>query len=81
VENVSGAPVDLGGHTVKLHLHGERDQFVFGHVFDPGTVVAAGETLRIDPSAPLADGRGVVSLRTLDDQVTACESWGGAQCR
>lgn len=29
----------------------------------------------------LADGKGVVSLRTMDDLVTACESWGAASCR
>jgi hypothetical protein len=29
----------------------------------------------------LADGRGVVSLRTTDDLVTACEAWGDAACR
>ena len=29
----------------------------------------------------LADGKGVVSLRTTDDLVTACEAWGAASCR
>jgi hypothetical protein len=28
----------------------------------------------------LADGRGVVSLRTTDDLTTACEAWGDASC-
>ena len=28
----------------------------------------------------LADGRGVVSLRTTDDLTTACEAWGEASC-
>jgi endonuclease YncB( thermonuclease family) len=28
----------------------------------------------------LADGKGVVSLRTTDDLVTACEAWGDASC-
>jgi len=29
----------------------------------------------------LADGKGVVSLRTTDDLVTDCEDWGAASCR
>ena len=29
----------------------------------------------------LADGKGVVSLRTTDDLVTACDAWGAASCR
>ena len=29
----------------------------------------------------LADGRGVISLRTTDDLVTACSAWGAASCR
>jgi endonuclease YncB( thermonuclease family) len=29
----------------------------------------------------LADGKGVVSLRTTDDLVTSCTSWGTASCR
>jgi endonuclease YncB( thermonuclease family) len=98
VTNVSGAPVDLGGHLVKLHLSGKPDQFVFGYPFRAGTVLAPGETLRIDPGGSpsddtrlvrhlgrgpyvLADGQGVVSLRTADDLVTACEAWGSASCR
>jgi len=98
VSNISGFPIDLGGHLVKLHNAGKPDQFVFGYPFRPGTVLQPGETLRIDPGgAPsddtrlerhagrgsfvLADGKGVVSLRTTDDLVTACEAWGAASCR
>jgi hypothetical protein len=29
----------------------------------------------------LADGRGVVSLRTTDDLVTDCVAWGDSACR
>ena len=29
----------------------------------------------------LADGKGVVSLRTTDDLVTDCQVWGAASCR
>jgi endonuclease YncB( thermonuclease family) len=98
ITNTSGGPVDLGGHLVKLHLSGKPDPFVFGYPFRAGTVLAPGETLRIDPGGSpsddtrlerhlgrgpyvLADGKGVVSLRTTDDLVTACESWGAASCR
>ena len=94
----AAAPVDLGGHLVKLHNAGKPDQFVFGYPFRPGTVLQPGETLRIDPGGSpsddtrlerhagrgpyvLADGKGVVSLRTTDDLVTACEAWGAASCR
>ena len=28
----------------------------------------------------IADGRGAVSLRTFDDQLTACDTWGGGRC-
>ena len=93
IANTSGGPVDLGGHLVKLHNAGKPDQFVFGYPFRPGTVLAPGETLRIDPGGSpdddtrlerhagrgpfvLADGKGVVSLRTTDDLVTGCTSWG-----
>lgn len=97
VANTSGAPVDLGGHLVKLHNAGKPDQFVFGYPFRPGTVLQPGETLRIDPGGSpeddtrlvrhlgrgpyvLADGKGVVSLRTSDDLVTRCTAWGSASC-
>jgi endonuclease YncB( thermonuclease family) len=98
VTNTSGGPVDLGGHLVKLHNAGRPDQFVFGYPFRPGTVLAPGETLAIDPGGSpdddtrlerhlgrgpyvLADGKGVVSLRTSDDLVTECTAWGSASCR
>jgi hypothetical protein len=98
IANTSGAPVDLGGHLVKLHNAGKPDQFVFGYPFRAGTVLAPGETMVLDPAGEpgedtrlyrglgrgtytLADGKGVVSLRTTDDLVTACTSWGDASCR
>jgi hypothetical protein len=98
IENVGDGPVDLGGHLVKLHNAGRPDQFVFGYPFRPGTVLGAGETLRILPAGSpeedtrlerhlgrgpfvLADGKGVVSLRTADDLVTDCTAWGAASCR
>ena len=47
VTNVSGAPVDLAGHLIKLHLNGRPDQFIFGYDFDPGSVLAPGDTLQL----------------------------------
>ncbi len=95
ITNTSAGAVDLGGHLVKLHNAGKPDQFVFGYPFRPGTLLAPGETLRLDPGGSpsddtrlerhagrgpfvLADGKGVVSLRTTDDLVTACVRWGPA---
>ena len=49
IVNVSGGPVDLAGHTVKLHLIGHRDAFVFGYPFRPGSIVGAGQTMTILP--------------------------------
>jgi hypothetical protein len=97
IRNGSGAPVDLAGHTVKLHLIGHRDAFVFGYPFAPGSVVGPGQTMTILPAGPssrdtalvrhlgrgehvLTDGGNVVSLRTMDDHVTACVAWGNKRC-
>ena len=97
ITNFSDAPVDLEGHTVKLHLSGRPDAFVFGHPFRHGSVVGPGDTMTVLPQGSpdsdtalvrhlgrgefvLADGRGAVSLRTLDDIVTDCAAWGGARC-
>jgi endonuclease YncB( thermonuclease family) len=97
IANASGAPVDLGGHILKLHLGGRPDQFIFGYPFTFGTVVPPGGELTVDPGGSsdadtalvkhagrgefvLADGQGTVSLRTFDDLVTACETWGGGRC-
>ncbi len=97
IANVGGEPVDLEGHTVKLHLSGRPDAFVFGYPFRHGSVIAPGEAMTVLPQGSpdsdtalvrhlgrdefaIADGRGAVSLRTLDDQLTACETWGGGRC-
>jgi endonuclease YncB( thermonuclease family) len=50
ITNVSGAPVDLHGHVVKLHLIGARDAFVFGYPFGRGSVVNPGETMTVVPA-------------------------------
>jgi endonuclease YncB( thermonuclease family) len=57
VRNVSGEPVDLAGHLIKLHLHSRRDEFIFSYPFTGATVLAPGETLQILPQgSPRMDG-------------------------
>jgi hypothetical protein len=86
VMNTSEAPVDLGDHALKLRNRGNAGQYVFSVVFEPGTVVAAGRTLTVSPQdagrsdSALADNGGVVELRTLTDNLTACTSWGFGAC-
>jgi endonuclease YncB( thermonuclease family) len=91
ITNVSGAPIDLQGHELKLGLPHHRDAFIFGYPFGPGTVLQPGGSLVIDPggargaSGPLvrlgrgdhvlADGGGMVTLRTFTDLVTATRRW------
>ena len=63
-----------------------------GTVLAPGETLRhrpgrlAGDDTRLERHAGrgpyvLADGKGVVSLRTTDDLVTACDAWGAASCR
>jgi endonuclease YncB( thermonuclease family) len=82
IVNTSGAPVDLSDHVLKLRNHGRAGQYVFGHVFEPGTVLAAGDSLRYAPETPnrFSDNGGVVELRTLDDTLTDCAAWGFGRC-
>jgi endonuclease YncB( thermonuclease family) len=57
ITNVSGAPVDLGEHLVKLSLDGRPDQFIFSVAFDVGTVLGPGQTMRVVPQgSPSDDG-------------------------
>ncbi len=70
VRNVSGGPVDLDGHVLKLHLGGNREKFIFGYPFGAGSQLAPGQELRIwmdgspSQSAPLERflGRGAYVL-------------------
>jgi hypothetical protein len=66
--------------------------FRFGTVLQPGETLwldpggSPDDDTRLERHAGrgpyvLADGKGVVSLRTTDDLVTACEAWGAASCR
>jgi endonuclease YncB( thermonuclease family) len=95
IANTSGAAIDLAGRTVKLHVRGRRNAYVFGYPFGAGTLLAPGETLRVLPDSGsdsrlvrhlgrgqhvLSDGGGTVSLRTLTDVVTTCTSWGSQRC-
>jgi endonuclease YncB( thermonuclease family) len=85
VTNTSGGPVDLSDHVLKLRNHGTPGQYVFGSVFRHGTVLAPGGSVSVDPARvgtgyALANGGGVVELRTLTDRETACADWGFGRC-
>ena len=80
--NTSDAPVDLADHVLKLRNRGKQGEFVFGHVFPRGTLIAAGDGLRYEHPTEnrYSDNGGVVELRTLDDTLTACAGWGFGRC-
>jgi endonuclease YncB( thermonuclease family) len=80
--NTSGRPVDLSDHILKLRNRGKAAQYVFGHVFGPGTELPAGGVLQYTPDTPnrFSDNGGVVELRTLDDSLTDCAAWGFGRC-
>jgi len=82
IVNTSSGPVDLSDHVLKLRNRGRPGQFVFGHVFPPGTVIASGDSLRYEHPTEYrySDNGGVVELRTLDDALTACADWGFGHC-
>jgi endonuclease YncB( thermonuclease family) len=82
IVNTSGAPVDLADHALKLRNRGRAGQYVFGHVFGPGSVLAPGGSFVYTPDAPnrFSDNGGVIELRTLDDTLTACADWGFGRC-
>jgi endonuclease YncB( thermonuclease family) len=82
IVNTSSAPVELSDHVLKLRNHGRAGEFVFGHIFPPGTVIAAGDSLRYEHPTDnrFSDNGGVVELRTLDDSLTACADWGFGRC-
>ena len=82
IVNTSDGPVDLSDHVLKLRNQGRAGEFVFGHVFQRGTVIAAGDGLRYEHPTEnrYSDNGGVVELRTLDDTLTACAEWGFGRC-
>ena len=49
IRNVTGAPVDLQGQVLKLHVRGRNDHYVFGYEFGAGAVIPPGATMRIVP--------------------------------
>ena len=51
IANTGGAPVDLGGHLIKLHNAGMPDQFVFGYPFEAGTVLPRARRWSSTPAA------------------------------
>lgn len=79
VVNTSDAPVDLSDHVLKYRNRGKAGQYVFAKNLDG--VLGPGRSLRWTPDSDrFADGGGVVELRTLDDLLTACVSWGFGRC-
>jgi hypothetical protein len=49
ITNTSGAPVDLKGQVVKLHVRGKNDHYAWGYEFGAGSVVPPGATMRVVP--------------------------------
>lgn len=79
VVNISDAPVDLTGHVLKYRTRGRARSYVFSKDLD--TVLEPGRSVRWTPESDrFADGGGVVELRTLDDVLTDCVSWGFGRC-
>ncbi len=79
VTNTSGQPVDLSDHVLKYRNRGKPNSYAFAKDLD--TVLSPGDSVRWTPEGDrFADGMGVVELRTLDDVLTDCVSWGSARC-
>jgi endonuclease YncB( thermonuclease family) len=57
ITNTSAAAIDLQGHVLKLHNHGQRASFVWGYVFTPGTIIGPGQTMDIDPGGNRSNDR------------------------
>jgi endonuclease YncB( thermonuclease family) len=80
--NTAGGPLDLSDQVIKLRNHGEVGQYVFGHVFNPGSILPIAGFINFVSTvgSGLSNNGGVVELRTLDDQLTACSAWGFGKC-
>jgi hypothetical protein len=75
VRNVSGHPVDLYGYGVVMPT--------VIVPFDAGTVLAPGESIRVDAPAGhriLPDRGGDVRVATFSDITLACAAWGDGHC-
>lgn len=81
VVNTSSAPVDLSYQTLKYRNRGRRNQYVFQKLFPAGTVLQPGRRKSWRPRGNrFRDSGGVVELRTLDNNFTACVDWGSKRC-
>jgi endonuclease YncB( thermonuclease family) len=49
IRNVTGAPIDLEGQVLKLHVRGRNDHYVFGYAFGARSVIPPGARMRIVP--------------------------------
>ncbi len=80
--NLAGGQLNLVDHVLKLRNQGKAGEYVFGHVFDfaPSSLLARLLTWRPPTENRFSNNGGVVELRTLDDQLTACAAWGFGRC-
>jgi endonuclease YncB( thermonuclease family) len=82
IVNTAGGQVNLVDHVLKLRNRGKSGEYVFGDVFglSAGSIITRGATWRPPTANRFSDNGGVVELRTLDDQLTACAAWGFGRC-
>ncbi|MEA2172250.1 MAG: competence protein ComEC [Solirubrobacteraceae bacterium] len=82
VVNTSLQPLDISDQVLKLRNHGAAGEYVYGHVFNPGSILSALGFINFvsQVGSGLSNNGGVVELRTLDDQLTACADWGFGHC-
>jgi endonuclease YncB( thermonuclease family) len=60
IRNVTGAPIDLKGQVLKLHVRGKHDHYAWGYEFGAGSVVPAGATMRVIPHGSRRHNRALV---------------------
>ncbi|MEA2171351.1 MAG: competence protein ComEC [Solirubrobacteraceae bacterium] len=82
VVNTTLQPLDISDQVIKLRNHGTVGEYVFGHVFNPGSILPGLGFINFvsQVGSGLSNNGGVVELRTLDDQLTACADWGFGHC-
>lgn len=80
--NSGAADIDLGDHVLKLRLRGRVEKYVFGRTFPHGSVLAPGQSYTYRPKGKylFSDRGGVIEVRSDDNILTACASWGYGRC-
>lgn len=76
--NTTLEPLNLTDQVIKLRNHGQAGEYVYGKVFDLGSILPALGFVNFVSTvgSGLANNGGVVELRTIDDQLTECVQWG-----